>query len=293
MAELDQQLASIFAGLQQNALTPFDEAIGSLEQTLSGLETAPVQADQVPIPPGVSPLAAFGSRFGSTVAEGLGARGASAQNEARLQAADEAIAGAEATNQRNVQIARIQRQKQRLDLLDQIGEAKLERAQQLGDFATLEAETKAAAAREKQRQGFEKEQEEMKIAGRVKVKETESGGGADGLSASERNKMLTTSLAPLVSEGKAAQRELEIALRRPGSDTNKIAELRARATRLRAALAKKTKEEHARIYGRAISDEEAFMLTEQSLAVDEDSTAPIPETVVPDLSKYGGNPGRR
>lgn len=111
----------------------------------------------LPVPSGLHPIGQLASVFASTLAEQLGARGASGAHEARASAVDEARKTAEQTNILRKDQFEVNKAKQELDIRMKINEARAEQAKQLGNLDEYEARLKTQGALRREQSKIDEE----------------------------------------------------------------------------------------------------------------------------------------
>lgn len=174
-------------------------------------QPAPLVQEQVPGT--VNPLAGMAAIFSSTLAEGLGARGATGATRERIAQAEQNQQDAQLRNMERERQTSAQARVQRLGVLKQISDAKLEAFEQAGDMIQFEKELKANLS-------VDRQMEAIKQKNRLELQALRNKGGLERtqLVAQEKRDQ-PLSPAQLLQQDKfilQQQEALESFLSRPG-----------------------------------------------------------------------------
>ena len=123
---------------------------------LSTVQNQPGPAP-LPVPAPLHPLGQIASVFASSLAEQLGARGATAAHEARATAVDEARQKAEQTNILRKDQFEANKATQELNIRMKINEARAEQAKQMGNLDEYEARLKTQGALRREQSKIDEE----------------------------------------------------------------------------------------------------------------------------------------
>lgn len=159
---------SIHAGSDATKDPGYLGVLGQLEGMLGDVDARPGPAlESVPGSP--SPLAAMAAAFSGGLAEFLGQRGASQAAREGIAQAAEAPRQAEARNRQAQMLDLAQRQKDRLQIMLQIGELKAEAAKENREMDEWLKQTKTNFLLEEKLKKLDLEKEEVKAAQRINL----------------------------------------------------------------------------------------------------------------------------